>query len=391
MRTDPRLALLLSTLTGSLWGCHSPAIPAKIPTELRSPFVGYKSETYARDAMWLCKPGLPESVCQRDLTATEVHPDGTRTVVPHQPAKDPPVDCFYIYPTVDLALTPANHTDFSDLHLMQRTVLAQAARFGEVCAVYAPLYRQVSLGTYFASEQRREQFLATAYSDVLDAFLHYMGQHNRGRKVVLVGHSQGADMISRLLRQIFDSDATMRERLLVALPIGGPVEVPKGQLSGGSFAHIPLCSRPGEIGCVVAFRSYRAGGDTSKAIFPPPAGHEPACVNPVESSPSEPRRLSRTYFPVDERTRKQLQGIDGITTPFVLFRSHYNAECMTGPTGYRYLGVSSAQTADAKQVEPVDLNDKRLNRSFGTHVLDMQFAQGDLIELIGKRLGSVAP
>lgn len=88
------------------------------------------------------------------------------------------------------------------------------------CAVYAPLYRQATIGTYFAGKDRRESFLQTAYSDVLDAFLHYMGQHNRGRKVVLIGHSQGADMISRLLRQVFDHDPAMRERLMLAMPVG---------------------------------------------------------------------------------------------------------------------------------------------------------------------------
>ncbi|HND11570.1 MAG TPA: DUF3089 domain-containing protein [Pseudomonadota bacterium] len=369
-----------------LGACHSPALPTKVPSDLRAPFVGYKSETYQQRAMWLCRPDLPDSVCARDLSATEVMPDGSRQVVPHKPDPDPKVDCFYVYPTVDLSLSPANHTDFSDNTAQSRTVMVQAARLGEVCAVYAPLYRQVTIGTYFASEEKREQFLKTAFSDVYDAFLHYMGQHNQGRKVVLVGHSQGADMISRLLRAVFDQDPGMQTRLLVALPIGGPVEVPQGKLTGGSFANIPLCSRADETGCVVAFRTYRAGGDTSKAIFPPPPGHEPACVHPVEPGAQGARRLSRTYYPVDAETRKLLHGAEGITTPFVLYRNYYDAECMTGPTGYRYLGISTPAIPDDKRTAPVDLNHRQLNRSFGTHILDMQFSQGDLIELVRKRL-----
>ncbi len=307
-------------------------------------------------------------------------------MVTHQPDPSPKVDCFYIYPTVDLSLAPANHINFADRTPESRTAMVQAARLSEVCAVYAPLYRQVTIGTYFASQEKRERFLATAYSDVYDAFLHYMGTYNQGRKIVLVGHSQGADMISRLLRQVFDQDPTMRERLVLAMPIGGPVEVPQGKLVGGSFSNIPLCSRPEETGCVIAFRTYRAGGDTSEAIFPPPKGHEPACVNPVEPGADAVRRLSRTYYPVDAQSRKLLRGVEGVTTPFVLFRNYYDAACMTGPTGYRYLGISTPQQADDKREAPIDLLHKQLNRSFGTHILDMQFAQGDLIDLIRKRL-----
>ena len=387
MRPLAFLSVILPVVSASMAGCHSPAVPARIPADLRSPFVGYSSATYARDAMWLCRPGKPGDVCASDLTATEIHPDGSQTVVAHQATPDPKVDCFYVYPTVDVQLTAANHTDFSDLAPMRRTVLAQAARFGEVCAVYAPLYRQATIGTYFAGKDRRESFLQTAYSDVLDAFLHYMGQHNRGRKVVLIGHSQGADMISRLLRQVFDHDPAMRERLMLAMPVGGPVEVPNGKLTGGSFDNIPLCSRPDETGCVVAFRTFRMGGDTRKAIFPPPPGHEPACVNPVEPGSTESRRLSRTYYPVDAQTRKLMAGVDGVTTPFVLFRGYYDAACMTSPEGYRYLGISAAAAPGEKRVAPVDLEDRRLNRSFGTHVLDMQFTQGDLVDLVGKRIG----
>ena len=59
---------------------------------------------------------------------------------------------------------------------------------------------------------------------------------------------------------------------------------------------------------------------------------------------------------------------------------------MTGPTGYRYLGISTPAIPDDKRTAPVDLNHRQLNRSFGTHILDMQFTQGDLIELVRKRL-----
>lgn len=387
MQTARPLALSLALLIVSATGCHTPAIPTALPANLHSPYTGYTSATYSRDAMWLCRPGMSGDACSTDLSATEVAADGTRTVVPHQPAADPKVDCFYIYPTVDLSLLPANHTDFADREAMRWTTVSQAAHFTEACAVYAPLYRQITIGTYFTKDERRESFQATAFSDVLDAFLHYMGQYNHGRKVVLIGHSQGADMIARLMQRVFDQDPVMRERLLLALPIGGPIETAKGQLANGNFKNIPLCSRADEQGCVVSFRTFRAGGDTTKGLFPAKPGNETACVNPVEPGSSEHKRLSRTYYPVGGQTKKMLRGVDGITTPFVLYRNYYEAVCTTSPTGYRYLGISPVQTPGDKREAPVDLTASQLNRGLGTHILDMQLTQGDLVDLV-KRAAS---
>ena len=207
-----------------LVGC-APAAPTIIPSNIRSPYLGYSSEKYRDDAMWMCRPDLAGDPCHGDLSATEIHPDGTRTKVEHHPAADPKVDCFYVYPTMDDRMFPANQTDFSNPEKIRSAVLAQAARFSEVCALYVPLYRQITLGTYMWNSTRRERLLETAFSDVHDAFLHYLGQYNRGRKVVLIGHSQGAEMIARLLRYEFEHNPELRQRLLVAMPIGGQFEV----------------------------------------------------------------------------------------------------------------------------------------------------------------------
>src|SRR3954453_5246898 len=53
------------------------------------------------DVQWLCRPGLAGNPCQGDLTTTHFASDGSRASVekPTVP-DDPPVDCFYVYPTV---------------------------------------------------------------------------------------------------------------------------------------------------------------------------------------------------------------------------------------------------------------------------------------------------
>ena len=356
----------------------APAQLAVLPAGLAAA-QGYESPTYRADSMWLCRPDRPDDPCRSaDLTATEIRPDATRVVVEHQSAAQPEVDCFYVYPTVDLGWMPRNHTSFEDLAPMRKVALAQAARFSEACAVWAPLYRQVSIGTYvLAGKARRERFLEVAYSDVLDAFLHYLAQHNHGRKIALIGHSQGGEMVARLVRTLFDRDGSLRDRLLVAMPIGAQVDVLKGHPDGGSFRTVPLCERAEQTGCVVAFRTHRDAAQLSSAPYELAPGMVSACVNPAEGG----RPLSRAYFPAGDDERRWLEGVEGVTTPFLLYRDLYTAHCVDGPDGYRFLGIAAAPGPGDKRPMPLDLENWRLNTAMGTHVLDLQFTQGDLIDL----------
>ena len=94
---------------------------------------------YERAQSWLCRPDLPADACRGDLDVTELWPDGKRVVVPFAPAADTKVDCFYVYPTVDLKMVADDHTDFADNGQIVETTRAQVARFGEACRVFAPV------------------------------------------------------------------------------------------------------------------------------------------------------------------------------------------------------------------------------------------------------------
>jgi hypothetical protein len=363
-------------------GC---AIPAPtVPAAGHSPFTGYASQLYGNDAMWLCRPDLPADPCRMDREVTEIHRDRSRSVTRQRPAARPAVDCFYVYPTVDGRLLPGNHTDTEDMAAAAEATLGQTTLFGEVCALYVPVYRQITIGTYILPGEAAARRSEVAFSDVDDAFLHYMGQYNHGRKIVLLGHSQGADMVVRLLQRRFEHDPVMRARLLVAMPIGGPVEVPRGRAVGGTFDALPLCTAPDELGCVVAFQSRVAGGKAGAPAFQPKPGNEIACVNPAPGAQGA-RRFSRTLLPLTEQTRPWLQNLDGVATPLVMLRDLYTGACIDGPDGYRYLGVATALEPRDERASPVDLADGRFNGLLGLHVLDFQFAQGDLVDLVARK------
>jgi hypothetical protein len=378
-------ALVVATMLSCARPPPSPSPPP--PPGLASPFTGFASVHYADPKAWLCLPGR-EDACASDLDATELLPDGTRATVrdTRGPRADD-VDCFYVYPTVDLSLAPANHDDFTDLAPMSRATVAQAARFRSTCRLFVPLYRQATIGSYLRTPAVRDQYLGVAASDVADAFLHYMGAYNGGRKIVLIGHSQGAEMVTRLLKRFFDADPGMRERLLLAMPIGGHLDVATGLTTGGTFTSIPMCSHPGETGCLVGYRSFIAGytvdpGDTEI----PQAGRETLCVDPAELDGGAGRPFSRAFFPVSDGPSQRMRGVEGVTTPFVMLRDFYAGRCTSRPDGFRYLAVSTVGGTGDTRVSPIDFAIRWLRGKLGLHVLDFQLEQGDLVDLVAHRL-----
>lgn len=386
MSTTRALAVIVCTVTA---GCKIPA-RTTLPPDLRSPYTGYASALYRDDRMWLCRPDLAGSPCRGDLTATELGTDGSRTVVPYVASTRPTVDCFYVYPTVDLHLLPGNHTDLSDRAAIIQTTLGQASRFGEVCNLYVPLYRQITIGTYVFGGNQKTRRLDVAFSDVEDAFLHYIGQYNHGHKIVLIGHSQGAEMIMRLLRRRFDRDPTLRDRLLVALAIGGPVEEASGSSTEASLANISICTSPEQLGCIVGYHSYRAGKPIGDWAWDDPRGQSSACVNPAAAGSTGWHRFSRSYFATHGDVGRYLTHVDGITTPFVLVRDFYAGACVTDK-GHTYLLVKPWPAANDRRQEPIDLGLWTLNTRFGLHVLDLQFPLGDLIDLVRRKASRGGP
>ena len=370
--------LSMSAALALLAGCASaPPPPTPLPLALKSPYTGYSSPRYRDPALWVCLPGRSGDACNHDLSATELRADGTRSIIPLRPDPQAPVDCFYVYPTVDMRLGAANHEDFSDAKAILAVANAQAAQLGRVCRLFVPFYRQVSIGTYIANKDRAEQGLEVAYSDVADAFLHYMGSYNQGRPVVLIGHSQGAEMVVRLLRNYFDNDPLLRQRLLFGMPIGGTVQVPVGSTAGATFRNLPYCSRNGERGCIIAYNSYRQHDGSFAHIEEAAPGNQMICVNPASIAEPGRRVFLQTYVP----QHSALTTVDGISTPFALYRDLYSARCAYDGA-YHYLEVTQAADPGNLRKPPLDLGGWAYGTKMGAHIADLQFTQGDLIGLI---------
>lgn len=373
-------------LTLVVLGC-SHATPRTIPQGLQSPFTGYVSPLYAQPREWLCRPDLPADPCRTaDLSATVfdgevLDAQGHRPILRAPPATAPEVDCFYVYPTVDLRFLPGNHDDFSDLKEIRRVTLAQVGRFRTVCRMIVPLYRQVTLGTYGKHVRDPEHYFAVAASDVEDAFLHYMGQYNHGRPLLLIGHSQGAEMIARLLKRHFDADPAMRERLVAALVIGGQLTVAQGRATGGTFTQLPICGARAERHCVVAYRSYSDGEEIDPGPYAPPSGQQTPCVNPAGADHGQPLPFKGALLP----SQNPVYSITGLGTPYFLVRHAYAGRCVLQKDGFGYLAVSSVTPA---ALHPIDLGSWYFRGVLGLHVLDYQLPQDDLLDMVREKIAA---
>ena len=161
-------------------------------------------------------PGIEPNPCEGDQTTTYYESDGSSRVGQPEAVADPPIDCFYVYPTVSNQPTP-NATQTADPEVRSIAVY-QAQRFSTRCRVYAPLYREVTAaGVATASQTHDTSAYETAFTDVREAWLHYLREDNHGRGVVLIGHSQGSRIMRALIRREIDPDPAARAVLVSAI------------------------------------------------------------------------------------------------------------------------------------------------------------------------------
>jgi len=345
---------------------------------------------YNEEDRWLCKPGLATDQCLvNSQDATAIEPDLSETFVPHTVATDPPLDCFYVYPTVHLQGEAANWTDLSDITYELDPLLSQAGRFTRTCRVFAPLYRQITLGTFSSPDVAQYQDIA--YGDVRDAFQHYLANDNDGRPFVLMGHSQGTHMVTRLMQDLLDQGPGLRDRLVVALLVGGLVAVPSGEVVGGTFQNLPLCTSDTETGCVIAFRTYAEGfPPTQNSNTPADPNLSMACTNPAALG-GGPALLSGSYFPkVLNQAIFQVAPPPDVPTAFALVRDLYSAECVEDSTGSSYLEIRVTPGVGDQRTNPIPFDHPVLAPNFlGTHVLDYNFALEDLLAQVETRAAAL--
>lgn len=360
------------------------------------------SDKYADAGRWVCLPGRVDA-CSRDLGAIRLLADGSSVPVPPIAGATGQVDCFYVYPTVGLNLVPGNFDPYNtDTRAIEAAAAAQAASFGSACRVFAPQYRQASIAAYALPEFVRQMYIQVAASDVLAAFDYYLANYNQGRKIVLIGHSQGSETLIKLIQGRFENAPELRAKLLLGILAGIPVNVPVGQKLGGTFSHVPVCTLPGETGCFIAFASYVEGSDPAPDTrIPTPAGQERVCVNPATlddpSLPADARRNGRKLLQetllMPAADSYGFVRDDAQTKFFTRLSGAYSGACVTASDArMRFFSIREELALTDPRHGIVKLDDTPLDQILqlligdsGLHVLDMQFPMQDMVSLVAAR------
>ncbi len=404
IRTSALGAAALALALSAAASAQSPQPQGAAPGPTPSP------PDYRSGANWLCRPGRADACGAADLTATRVTAKGQLSPVAYKAAAAPSVDCFYVYPTVSHDTTP--NSDLTPGPEERGVVQQQFARFGSVCRTYAPMYRQVTLTALQAAMQGRPVAAdrELPYQDVKAAWNDYLAHDNGGRGFVLIGHSQGSGVLTRLIKEEIDGKP-VQKRLVSAILGGTSLALPAGADVGGAFKATPLCRKAGQTGCVVAFASFRAtspppansrfGRIAALPGGPPVApGQVAACVNPAALGGGRAElhpfmtASSDNITGVPGEAPRWVAGQPPLKTAFASTPGLYSAECVNAG-GFSYLSVTvDPDPADVRRDAAERTGDVNVGgtilKDWGLHLIDMNLTMGDMTRLVSEQAAAYA-
>ncbi len=346
---------------------------------------------YRKPENWLCRPDGADP-CSGDASVSRVPGNAAVTLDMLPAAPKPAIDCFYVYPTV--STDPGANSDMLADPAEKTVALAQAAPFRQACRVFAPLYRQVTLAAL------RDRLLgkgsggdrALAYGDVKAAWEDYLKHDNKGRGVILIGHSQGSGMLKALIQNEIEGKP-VAARLIAAYLGGHNLLVPEGGVVGGDFRLTPLCTAAGQTGCALAWVSFRDTMAVPPASLfgrPPPgspSGLQVACTNPAALAGGRatlrPLMVNRAGIVDNGAPPPKWAKGRNIYTPFVALPGLLSGECMARDNAHVLSVGINADPADPRTDVingDVVVNGQILD-VWGLHLIDMQVVMEDLVNL----------
>lgn len=193
------------------------------------------------------------------------------------------------------------------------------APYGTAGRLFAPYYRHAAMYSYMTNREDAQRARDFAYQDVRRAFEQFLADSPPDRPIVLAGHGQGADHVTRLLIDFFPRDpeialrtsnerkaspANLSARLAAAYIIDHPVpEV----MFEDNLISIPPCETAEDFGCLVAYGSFMPSDTRNAKRFSSRAlvyngekymavnNARTLCINPLLWSRSEDYAVSRLH------------------------------------------------------------------------------------------------
>lgn len=272
------------------------------------------SNAYVDPAMWYSRPGVganDPSLYRPKVAASAASPENPAAERALEdgaalaPAPGPSASTapkgryavFFVHPTS--YVRPAISSDapwnapLGDAEAETRARLflrGMASPFADAGEVWAPKYRQAVFGAFLTGKPEAQKALDLAYRDIAQAFDFFVATAPKDAPIVLAGHSQGALMVLRLLREKVIG-TPLHKRVAMAYPIGWPVSAAHDLPALG----LPACATPAQAGCIVTWSTFAEPADPSMVFERftatpgfdgQPRGSGPIlCVNPLTGTP----------------------------------------------------------------------------------------------------------
>lgn len=261
---------------------------ALVPSAEFAPVTPLEANAYEDPALWFSRPGIgvkdparwqPAYAADRGLLPTPAEPSA------------PALAVFFIHPTSYISRSnwnaPLENGGDPEAERIARIYLrGMASPFNAASEIWAPRYRQATMGAFLTDIPEADQAIDAAYADVREAYRYFLSSIAPDTPIVLVGHSQGALHLKRLLAEdVRGSPAAAR--LVAAYVIGWPVSL-QHDLPAMGF---PACAAAEQAGCVISWSSFAEPADpasllnlyaTSTALDGKQPGASPIlCTNPL--------------------------------------------------------------------------------------------------------------
>lgn len=289
---------------------------ALVPSAEFAPVAPLAANAYEDPALWYSRPGIGVS----DPARWQPVFAGDRSGLPTPAEPKQAFAVFFVHPTSYLNRAqwnaPLENGGDAEAERIARVYLrGMASPFNAASEIWAPRYRQATMGAFLTDQPQGKQAINAAYTDVREAFRYFLSSLAPDTPIVLAGHSQGALHLKRLLaEEIKGSPAAAR--LVAAYLIGWPVSVEHDLPVIG----VPACAVADQAGCLVSWSSFAEPADPApvlKAYGKTPAldgkapGDSPMlCSNPLTGTPGGSAPASAnlgTLVPEDSMEKGELR------------------------------------------------------------------------------------
>jgi hypothetical protein len=290
---------------------------ALVPSGEFKPVKPLEANAYEDSKLWYSRPGIgvEDPARWQPPSATS----GGEALVPSAKATRP-FAVFFVHPTSYLNRAswnaPLENGGDPEAERIARVYLrGMASPFNGASEIWAPRYRQATMGAFLTDAPEGKQAIDAAYADVREAFRYFLSSVDPETPIVLAGHSQGALHLKRLIAEEVRG-TPVAERLAAAYIIGWPVSM-QHDLPVMGF---PACAAADQAGCILSWSSFAQPADpasvlgyyaTTPALDGKAPGTSPMlCTNPLtgQYGGSAPASANLgTLVPEDSMEKGELQ------------------------------------------------------------------------------------